>query len=198
MSPSGPGSRRRVSRSAAHSFWLAGLLCALAPAACETMHVSSDFDHAASFAGYHSFAWLPREHHGSANPLVVQRAHDAIQAELTARGFTFSENGAGADFLLDFTIGSRERTDVQTYPAAYVGPSWWGYRGWWGYPYWGTQVDVREYREGTLSIDVFDARSHRPVWHGWARKELTRADIENSAAAIRAAVAAVLAKFPPS
>jgi hypothetical protein len=35
------------------------------------------------------------------------------------------------------------------------------------------------------------------VWHGWAKKELTRSDIENSEAPIRKAVAAILAKFPP-
>lgn len=179
-------------------FWLpTAMLCACALAACESLRVASDFDHAASFAGYHSFAWLPREQHGSASPLIAQRAHDAIQAELTARGFTYSENAAAADFVIDLTIGSRERIDVQSYPSAYLGPGW-GYRGWWGYPYWGSQVDVRQYREGTLSIDVFDGRSHRPVWHGWARKDLTRSDIANSEAPIRAAVAAVLARFPPA
>jgi hypothetical protein len=57
---------------------------------------------------------------------------------------------------------------------------------------------VRQYREGTLSIDVFDAHSHRPVWHGWAKKELTRNDMEHSAEAIRKAVDSVLAKFPPT
>jgi hypothetical protein len=96
---------------------------------------------------------------------------------------------------VDFTIGARERTDIQSYPAPYTG--WW-YGGWWGYSYWGTAVDVRQYREGTLSIDLFDAHSHKPVWHGWARKELSRADMEQSEAPIRAAVAAVLSRFPPS
>ena len=59
-------------------------------------------------------------------------------------------------------------------------------------------MDVRQYHEGTLSVDVFDAHTHRPVWHGWAKKDLTRSDIENSAEPIRKAVAAVLAKFPPA
>jgi hypothetical protein len=36
------------------------------------------------------------------------------------------------------------------------------------------------------------------VWHGWARKELSRSDIEHSEEPIRKAVQAVLAKFPPS
>jgi hypothetical protein len=173
------------------------VVAGLALTACSTLRVASDFDRSASFAGYHSFAWMPREHHGSANALVVQRAHDAIDTELKARGFTAVADPASADFVVDYTIGARERTDIQTYPAGYVAPDWWGYRGWWGYPYWGTEVDVRQYREGTLSIDMFDGRSHRPVWHGWATKELSRSDVEHSEAPIRAAVAAVLARFPP-
>ena len=168
-------------------------------AACESMRVASDFDRSASFAGYHSFAWLPREQSGtsSGNPLVRQRAHDATQAELIRKGYAYTDNPASADFVVDITLGSRERVNVQSYPPSYMGPGW-GYNAAWGAPYWGSTVDVRQYREGTLSIDIFDGRSHRPVWHGWASKELTQSDIENSAGPIQAAVAAVLAKFPPS
>jgi hypothetical protein len=173
------------------------MLSGLVLVACAPLRVASDFDHAASFAAYHSFSWMPREHHGSANPLVVQRARDAIEADLKTKGFSEVADPAAADFVVDFTIGSRERTEVDSYPAPYASPGWWGGRGWWGYPYWGGEVDVHQYREGTLSIDVFDGHSHRPVWHGWARKELSRSDIEHSEAPIRAAVAAVLGKFPP-
>lgn len=162
---------------------------------CATIRVGSDFDRAANFSGYHSFSWMAREHHGSRNPLVVQRARDAIQAELVRKGYVDVGESGTADFVVDFTIGARDRTDVQSFPEPYGG-AYWTYPGWWG-PYWGSSVDVRTYREGTLSIDVFDARSHRPVWHGWAKKELTSSDMEHSEAPIRAAVESVLSQFPP-
>jgi hypothetical protein len=165
--------------------------------ACTTLRVGSDYDHNASFAGYHSFAWLPREHVDTHNPLVIQRARDAIQSELTQKGFVYLGDTAAPDFVVDFTIGARERTEIRSYPAPYADAWYWGYPGWWGYPYWGTDVDVRQYHEGTLSIDVFDARTHRPVWHGWAKKELRQSDIEHSEGPIREAVQAVLATFPP-
>jgi len=173
------------------------LALVLALAGCTTLRVSTDYDRSASFAGYHSFAWLAREHRGTRNPLIVQRAHDAIQAELTAKGFSFVADSATADFVVDFTIGSRERVEVDSYPVPYGGPWYWADRGWWGYPYWGRDVDVRQYREGTLAIDVFDARTHRAVWHGRAKKNLTPSDIEHSEEAIRAVVQALLAGFPP-
>lgn len=166
--------------------------------ACETLRVGSDYDRGTDFAGYHSFTWLPREDYGVRNPLVIERARDAIQKRLEEKGYTHATDPESADFAVDFTIGARERTDIRTYPAPYRGPWGWYGPGWWGYPYWSTGVDVRQYREGVLAIDVFDGRTHRPVWHGWARKPLTRKDMEESGQSIQQAVDAVLARFPPT
>jgi len=173
------------------------LLLMLALGGCTTLRVASDYDRSVSFGAYHSFAWLAREHVGTRNPLTIQRARDAIQAELSRKGFTYVPDAATADFVVDFTIGSRERTQIESYPAPYTGPWYWADRAWWGYPYWGAELDVRRYREGTLAIDIFDAHTHRPAWHGWAKKELTAADLEHSEEPIRATVQALLAQFPP-
>lgn len=174
-----------------------GLFVAVAVVGCATLRVGSDYDRQASFAGYHRFTWLPREHR-TRNPLTVQRAQDAIQAELLRKGYVLASDAASADFAVDFTIGSRSRVDVHAYPAPYFGAWYVGGARWWGYPYWGSQIDVRQYREGTLSIDIFDARDHRPVWHGWAKKELSQSDLAHSETAIREAVEAILATFPPT
>jgi len=106
-------------------------LVAALTGACSTLKVGSDFDHAASFSGYRTYSWLPRERRGNSNPLTVQRARDAIDSELIAKGFHEASDPQAADFVVDFTIGSHERTDVESYPAAYAGP-WWGVRGWAG------------------------------------------------------------------
>jgi hypothetical protein len=166
--------------------------------ACSTLQVGSDFDRSANFSGLHQFSIMQRKHEDVQNPLVVTRAEEAIRRELSAKAYIPASDEASADFTVDFTIGSKERTDVNSFPDAYAGAGWgWGRRGWWGGGYWGSDLDVRQYREGTLSIDVFDAHTHRPVWHGWAKKELSRKDIEESETPIRNAVAAVLARFPP-
>ncbi len=179
-------------------FGLAVLLpLALALSGCETLRVGSDYDRTANFSNYHSFTWLPRQQERVVNPLVVERAKQAITSALEQKGYRYVENSADADFAVDFTIGSRERVDIHTYPRPYAWP-WYGYGPyWWGYSYWGTGIDVTRYREGTLSIDVFDAKTHRPVWHGWAKKALSHEDIVHSGASIREAVEAILAKFPP-
>jgi hypothetical protein len=180
---------------------LPGLLGAiLILTGCATMQVGSDYDRQASFANFHTFAIMRREHHNVHNPLVVQRTEDAIAQDLVAKGYRQVSDPAGADFTVDFTVGSKERTDINSYPEPYATMGWggWGWGpGWWGGPYWGSSLDVRQVHEGTLSIDVFDAHTHRPVWHGWAKKDLSRKDIDHSEEPIRKAVAAVLADFPP-
>ncbi len=182
--------------------WPVVAAAALALTGCATMHVGSDYDRNATFVNYHSFTLMNRAHRGPGgvtNPLVIQRTEDALKAEMAAKGYQLTSDPASADFTVDFTIGSQERTDINSYPDPYAGMGWgWGRPGWWGGAYWGDTIDVRQYREGTLSIDIFDARSHKPVWHGWAKKELSRKDIESSDEPIRRAVAAVLARFPPS
>jgi Domain of unknown function (DUF4136) len=172
--------------------WLVGMFIgASLLAACTTLKTGSDFDRTANFSHYHTYAWLPRNHVASRNPLIARHAHEAIDSEMKNKGFVPAEEGHAADFVIDFTIGSRERTDVQSYPAPYR--TAWG----WGRWYYGDQLDVRRYREGVLAIDVFDGESHQPIWTGWARKELTQSDMENSAGPIRTAASAVLAPFPP-
>jgi len=162
-------------------------------ASCATIpEIASDYDRSANFATYHTFTLMQRQHPGIPNPLVAIRAEEDITQELLRRGYTLAADPTSADFTVDFTIGSQERTDINSYPAAYAGP-------WFlGAPYWGTNIDVRQYREGTLAIDVFDGHTHRPVWHGWAQKELTRKDLEQPAEPISKAVSSILAKFPPA
>jgi Domain of unknown function (DUF4136) len=167
-----------------------GLSAMFLLASCATVQVGSDYDASATFANYHTFTLLQREHTGIPDPLVATRAEEDIKQELQRRGYTLAADPASADFVVDFTIGSQERTDINSYPVTYAGP--------WLSGGWGSNLSVRQYHEGTLGIDIFDAHTHRPVWHGWTKKELTRKDFERPAEPISNAVSSVLAKFPPA
>jgi hypothetical protein len=172
---------------------------ALALTACAaTLRVDSDFDSAANFAAYHSFAWIREDPliRSSASPTPIsplnsRRIMEAIELELKAKGYTLSADRAAADFVVAYTVGARDRMDATSYPA----PFFWG--GYWGHAYFGNAVEVRTYREGQLSIDLFDGKSHQPVWHGAATKRISEADRANAKANIDAAVKAILARFPP-
>jgi hypothetical protein len=184
-----PGARRLLAPVAA-----AALLCL---SGCAS--VRSDYDRSTSFANFHTYIIMPRPHTGD-SPILVTRIEDAIKEELGRRGFRPATDPASADFAVDFSLGYKERTDLQSYPDPYGMLNWgWGSDGgWWGGPYWNpNEIALDEYRDGTLSVDVFDAHIHKPIWHGWSKKPLSRRELDRSAEPIRSAVRRILGKFPP-
>lgn len=75
-----------------------------------------DYDPSAMFSGYHTFTWMPRQHHALRNESVAVQTQAAIEAELVRKGFSSVADPANADFVVDFTIGPQDRIDVDTYP----------------------------------------------------------------------------------
>lgn len=183
-----PNSQRRLAASCV----FVSLLCACAA----RPEVGSDYDHNVNFARYHSFAVMPHDHglpglalDPAQNPLVIARTEDDITQSMQRKGYTLTDP-LHADLIVEFTVGAPERIDVQSYPTAGgLMPAG---------PYWGNNLDVRQYHEGALSIDLFDAHTRRPVWHGWTKKELSREELQQSADPTSKAVESVLANLPSS
>ena len=149
-----------------------------------------DYDRSANFAAYHTFALLQRAHPGIPDPLVATHVAEDIAQELQRRGYTPAADPESADLIVDFTVGAQDRIAINSYPTTYGGPIF-------GSALW-SNIDLYQYREGTLGIDVFDTRTRRPVWHGSAQQELSRKDLEQPAESIARAVSSVLARFPPA
>ena len=176
------------------------LAFALALTACAAgTPAKVDFDRANNFENYQSFAWL------SKNPMKVGKSLDqpkeslqpalmaAIRANLEASGYRYEADASSADFLLSFTVGSREKIGPEAYPSEYSGA---GGRGGWATAYYGGNAGAA-YTQGVLAIDVFDASNHQPVWHGVAGKRIDEEDRENMSAVINEIVASILGDFPP-
>lgn len=162
------------------------------------MTVESDFSKDANFAGYKTFAFISDKpllmaQTAPVSPLFEGRAMNAAQDALTNKGFEFVDNRENADFVVSFTMGARDKIRVTNYPSTYRGPTAWQ----WGAPYH-SEVDVRNYTEGTLAIDIFDVKDRSPVWHGWAVRTISAADRRNPTPIINDVVAAILADFPPN
>ena len=124
------------------------------------------------------------------NPLVIARIEDEVKQGMQRKGYTLTDP-MSADLVVDFTIGARERIDVRSHPGGWgPGPVWPG-AAWEA-----TSTRACSIGEGTLAIDVFDVHTRRPVWHGWAQKELTRKDVEQSSAPIHDAVELCAGQVP--
>jgi len=167
------------------TFLLLGLLLS----GCATIKTGSHRDETASFDDYRTFSWiadnpmiLGRGDSPSVSPLTQKKIVDAIAGELTRKGFVYAADRSAADFVLSYTIGTRERIEATSYPSAYQGA--WGWHLYGRY-YYDIEVEHRMYTEGTLGVDVFDGKSKQPVWHGWASKTISTSDREDPSSSIQ-------------
>lgn len=161
---------------------------------CASIPANRDFNPKLNFDDYRTFTWI------SAHPLIDPSAtgSDSLEGRiervardlLTAKGYRFVTSVDQADFVVGFGIGATDQQRVDAYPAAYAGPWHWD----------GGSVQAgadRLYVEGRLVVDIFDARSHQPAWHGWAPKTLRIRDKKDPTPAIRSSLTLILVNFPP-
>jgi hypothetical protein len=136
------------------------LAAALAlPAMAAAQKVTVEFDQGADFTRYKSFTMragrIASKQPSLNNDLVRKRIEGEIRRRLGEKGL--SEVERQPDLNVGFSLGSANRRQVERYPA--------GWRG------WGTRRVAVRYTEGTLVIDLRDARTRELVWRAIAVDE---------------------------
>ena len=174
----------------------AGSMTALLAACASGPTVKSDYDHQANFAQYQTFGYMSPLGTDKAgyNTLLTERLKSAARGQMEMRGYTYS--ATNPDLLLNFGAKLQQQTEV-TPGFAPMGP-YYGYRtgfygGWPGYG-WGD--DVYQYTEGTLSVDLVDARRRQLVWEGVAVGEVQDPGSAGSQQNVDKVVAEIFAKYP--
>lgn len=153
---------------------------------CSTVRVATDFDKEANFTQYHSFAFYkPGIDKAQISDLDKKRILRAIEENLSLKGMAKSEN---PDLLVSIFTKERERVDVYNNNFGYG----WGWNPWW---YGGSTVSRST--EGTLYIDLIDAKTNSLVWQGMGSADLVTQDMERKEERIREIVMKILAEYPP-
>lgn len=175
---------------------LLSLVCLLA--ACATApRVSAEADPSADFRNYRSFAFytpLAVEQHGYST-ITSNRMRTAVRAQMEARGYMFDEDKP--DLWVNLNAYLQDRTSVTTMPEVDY-DYYYSYRArsYVAMPYWRDRTHVRQYTEGTLNVDLVDARQNRLVWEGIAVGTVGRMDPARRAQKIDETVAAIFASYP--
>jgi hypothetical protein len=158
---------------------------------CSSVQVATDYDKNVDFANYKSFAFFKSGiDKVEISDLDKRRILNAIDAELTAKGITKSEN---PDLLVNIFTKSRQQVDVNQFNAG------WGYGWGWGWNPWmwgGRSTTVSTTTEGTLYIDLIDARKKELIWQGEGVGVLTQ-NINKKDERIKEFVKKILEKYPP-
>jgi len=154
-------------------------------ASCSSVIVNADYDKKASFKNYKTYAFLKSSiDKAEISDLDKKRILRSIDETMAFKGFSKSEN---PDLLVSIFTKEQERVDV--YNSFGVG---WGWN-----PYWGMNFNtVTSTPEGTLFIDLIDAKSKEQVWQGEGTGYLTK-NTDKKDERIKTFVDKILAQYPP-
>jgi hypothetical protein len=149
--------------------------------------VKTDFDHHANFSQYKTYSWQAVK---SADPLWDSRITDAVDAQLAAKGWTKVDNGGDVNIIAVGTTHT-ERT-LQTFYDGFGGG--WRWRGFGGTGE--ATTTEQDYQEGTLVVDMYDAKTKQLIWRGSAEGTLSNKESSNEKN-LDKGVAKMFKKFPP-
>lgn len=159
--------------------------------------IRADYDRAADFGRYRTYGFVAEAGTDPADfrSLSTQMLQNAAAREMEVRGYLRSDD---PDLVINFKGQLEDKTDIESTPAPYYGPGW-GYGGWGG-AYWGgyggSQVTTRNYKVGTLVIDIVDRDKRQAVYQGGIEGVVTKEMLQNREAAISGAVQRVFSKYP--
>jgi hypothetical protein len=163
----------------------ATLALALGPATAFAQKVTTDWDKAASFTGYQTYSWTKGTMPAGANPLMVQRAQSAIEAELSAIGLVKVD--ANPDVLVALHGNTKEDVNLQTVGYGY-GPTW-------RYGGGSSTTYVDRVLTGMLMVDLIDAKAKKLVWRATATDTVSDNPQKNEKK-IHKAVEKMFEKYP--
>lgn len=181
--------------------WVGPLCLAIALlAGCAAVgpKVRIDFDRAADFSAYRSYAF-PAElgtDRGGYSTLITNYFKQAVDREMQQRGYTYS--GTDPDLLVNFFARVRDVTDVRSEPVVWAGHGYYGYRyGLYGaWPLYADGVSTVRYKVGTANVDLVDAKRRQLIWEGVAEGKLTQEAMRDPQTAIANVVAELFKRYP--
>lgn len=170
--------------------------------ACSSVTINTDYAIDNNFTAYKTYAWHPgppmssRHLDEMGGDIFNARVRRAVDQTLSSKGFTKSDK---PDFYVNYNVVTEQRMSIDSYNTyAGYGPGW----GWYG-PGWGwygnnVQTTVRYYTQGTLILDMIDAKTGKLVWRGTAAGPINEAKTpQKRVQQIDETIQRMLANFPP-
>jgi len=170
------------------------LFILIVAASCSSVKVSSDFDKSAGFASYKTYVFTEEAKSLQLDDLNKNRILTAIETELAAKGFSKAESNS--DVLIDVKLkGEQKQTATATNSGGGYG---YGYRYGYGGGFSTTTINYDTYVDGTLFVDMIDAKKNQLVWQGRGTKTINPdANQKKREENINYAVKLIFQQYPP-
>ena len=150
--------------------------------ACVSYQATYDYDPEFNFTGLKTYDWISDPAVTAQSELVEKHIRKAVDNKLTEKGYTHATQDA--DFLIALHLGRQNKTELT--------PMGYSYGGWYG------SVNVYQYEEGTLVIDLVDQQHKSLFYRGVVRAEIKHnITFEERQQRIKKAVDKIFQYFPP-
>ena len=162
-------------------------------ASCQTVKITYDYDNQVNFSDYKTYAFTDEAMKLPVDDLNRTRIINAVDTEMTAKGFTKSPN---ADVLIDLIVKAEQKTEAT---ATNTGGYGYGY-GRYGYGggFSTTRIDYDTYVVGTLFVNMVSKTTEKIVWSGRGTKTLDEnASPDKRESNIKYAVKQIFTQYPP-
>jgi Domain of unknown function (DUF4136) len=171
-------------------------------ACANTPTIHRETNPAATFSSYKTFGFLsplatdkfPYE------SLLTQHLKDATRQAMESKGYVLSTSAP--DLLLNFYVNIQNKQDVRTTPgsAAYAGygypGGYYGYRTGYYRVYNTATIETVNYKQGTLTIDLVDAKQKVLAWTATAENRISNNALQDPGPAIDTLVTNLMSPLP--
>lgn len=176
-------------------FTLLVAICAMAMlTGCSSMNVFTDYGEGVDFSEFETFHYRDSDTNLSgSSPLAHQRIVAALEREMAASGL--KQVDSDPDLFVSYYASSTQQVQFRT---TYTGVNSWGRRGrGWGTSMSGSTTTASTFEQGTLVVDVWDARNNQLVWRGEITDTLS-SNPDRNTDLINNGIAKAFEDFPPS
>ena len=160
---------------------------------------SSDYDEFADFRLLRAYKWYEREQNPpGVDDLLHRRITRNIDQELKFDGYHPAKEGEAVHFLVNYVVVAKEMQEIRSV-TSYSGysPHYYGRHH---YPsYHASSVELRNYRKGTIFIDILSAKTNKLIWRGVGTRRIpNNMDRLRRNEVVKETVNEVMKNFPPN
>jgi hypothetical protein len=164
------------------------LVLVLIPALSFGAKIQNDFDNAVDFSNYTTYAWVKGT--AVANATLHDRIVNAVEGELSKRWLRGIQ--ANPDLYVIYHGSAKREVVIDMSSFGYTYRSSWL----WGGKIGRSDTGIQTYPQGTLVVDIWEAKTRRLIWRGVATDSVTT-EPARSLDAINSGLQKMFLKYPP-
>src|SRR5580692_7634741 len=165
-------------------FALCMMLVCITSAVAVGQQVSVNYNHSQSFSGFHTYAWGSNNANQVQNSILAQVAQQDIDSALQGKGLQKVQESQNPDLIVSGNGGMKQQTSYSAWGMRGIGGGMGG-------------ITPEQNVEGTMVVDLYDAKTQSLVWRGIAQNTLNNNGNKNQQM-VQKAVTKMFKQWPAS